>query len=68
MENGGKPVKMQIDSGASCNILPAKYVPPNTKLHKKDKELVMYSKTKLATLGTARISFRNLRNNKKFVT
>ncbi len=66
MEISGQPVKMQVDSGASCNILPKKYLPPNTKIQQKDKELVMYSKTKMATLGTARIGFRNLRNNKKY--
>ena len=27
MEVGRKPVKMLIDSGASCNVIPNKYVP-----------------------------------------
>ena len=27
MEIEGKTVKMQIDSGASCNVLPKKYLP-----------------------------------------
>ncbi|XP_028415809.1 uncharacterized protein K02A2.6-like [Dendronephthya gigantea] len=66
MEISGKPVKMQVDSGATCNILPKHLLPPNTEIQKKAKELIMYSKIKMTTLGTAKVSFRNLKNSKKY--
>ena len=32
IETEGKPVKMQIDSGASCNVMPEKFVPKRTEI------------------------------------
>ena len=42
---GGKEVKMLIDSGASCNFLPIKYLPKGTVVEKSSHILKMYSKS-----------------------
>ena len=61
-----KSVKMQIDSGATCNIVPQKLVPTTTSIVENRKELVSYCKNKLKAIGVANISFRNAKNNKKY--
>ena len=58
MEIQGKPVRMQIDSGASCNVLPKKYL--------SSKSLTAYNKQQISALGTARVSMRNPRTTKKY--
>ena len=45
MKIGGKEVKMLIDSGASCNFLPIKYLPKGTVVEKSSHTLKMYSKS-----------------------
>lgn len=48
---------MQIDKGASCNVLPQKYVtPPGTLITETDRTLKMYSKSTLPVLGTCRVT------------
>ena len=61
MEIQGNTVKMQIDSGASCNVLPKKYLPEGTEVQKTNKLLTAYNKQQILALGTARVSMRNLR-------
>lgn len=36
MEISEKTIRMQIDTGASCNVLPEKFVPPETCISKTD--------------------------------
>ena len=36
MEISGQPVKMQVDSGASCNVMPCKLLPKDTVITKTD--------------------------------
>lgn len=60
-----KPIRFQIDCGASINILPEMFidghdVTPTTKT------LVMWNKTEVKPLGTARIVIKNPKNGKKF--
>ena len=45
MKSGGKEVKVLIDSGASCNFLPIKYLPKGTLVEKSSHILKMYSKS-----------------------
>ena len=66
MEIQGKPVKMQIDSGASCNVLPKKYLPRVAEIQKSKKLLTAYNKQQISALGTARVSMRNPRTRKKY--
>ena len=66
MEIQGKTVKMQIDSGASCNVLPKKYLPTGTEVQKTNKLLTAYNKEQIPALGTARVSMRNPKTRKKY--
>ena len=65
MEIQGKPVRMQIDSGASCNVHPKKYLPGAAEIQKTNKLLTAYNKQQISALGTARVSMRNPRTRKK---
>ena len=62
----GKSVQMQIDTGASCNVLPQKFVPSGTNIIQSDLTLKMYSKSTMPVLGTCRVRMRNPKNNKKY--
>ena len=66
MEIGNELVKMQVDSGASCNVLPRKFLPKDTKIEKAKLKLSTSSKTNLKVLGVARLSLRNPKNKKKY--
>ncbi|XP_015760049.1 PREDICTED: uncharacterized protein K02A2.6-like [Acropora digitifera] len=44
-------VQMQIDTGASCNVLPQKFVLSGTIIIKSDRTLKMYSKSTMPVLG-----------------
>ena len=57
---------MQIDTGASCNVLPQKFVPSGTNIIQSDRTLKMYSKSTMPVLGTCRVRMRNPKNNKKY--
>ena len=63
MEIGKKTVKMQIDTGASCNVLPRSCLPADTEIQATKRELITYSKSTLSVLGTARVHIRNPCNN-----
>ena len=47
MEIANEFVKMQVDSGVSCNVLPRKFLPRDTEIKKTDLKLTTYSKTAL---------------------
>ena len=66
MEITGASIRMQIDTGAPCNVLPQKYVPPGTLITETDRTLKMYSKSTLPVLGTLRVSMRKPKNSKKY--
>ena len=65
MEIANELVKIQVDSGASCNVLPRKFLPRDTEIKKTNLKLTNYSKTNLKVLGVAKISLRNPKNKKK---
>ena len=44
MEIGNELVEMQVDSGASCNVLPRKYVIQDTEIKETNLKLTTYSK------------------------
>ena len=50
----GKEVKMLIDSGASCNVLPIKYLPKGTVVEKSSHTLKMYSKSTMSAIDKAK--------------
>ena len=66
MEIADELVKMQVDSGASCNVLPKKCLPKDSKIQKTDLKLTTYSKTNLKLLGVAKVSLCNPKNEKKY--
>ncbi|KAL6471864.1 hypothetical protein MHYP_G00205140 [Metynnis hypsauchen] len=63
---GEKPVKFQLDCGASCNIIPIQLLNQDTQLEKTKQVLVMYNKSTLNPLGKCRIKIRNPRNRKLY--
>ena len=64
---GGRSVKMLIDSGASCNVLPIKYLPKGTVLEKSSHTLRMYSKSTLSAVGPAKIPLVNPKNMESYL-
>ena len=66
MEIANELAKMQVDSGASCNVLPRKLLPRDTEIKKTNLKLTTYSETNLEVLGVAKISLRNPKNKKKY--
>ena len=68
MEINGKSVKMQIDSGASCNVLPKKLLSEDAEIVSSDQKLSTYCKSILPVLGVAKVSFRNVKNRRKYRT
>lgn len=66
MLTGERPVKFQLDCGASCNIIPIQLLNPDTVMEKMDQILVMYNKCTLKPIGKCRIKIRNPRNRKLY--
>ena len=66
MEIAVELLKMQVDSGASCNVFPKKFLPKDSKIQKTDLKLATYSKTNLKLLGVAKVSLCNPKNKKKY--
>ena len=58
---------MLIDSGASCNVLPIKYLPKGTVLEKSSHTLRMYSKSTLSAVGPAKIPLVNPKNMESYL-
>ena len=66
MEIGKKTLEVQIDTGASCNVLPRSCISNDTEIQTPKRELITYSKFKLRVLGTARVHIRNPCNNTEY--
>ena len=60
----GKAVPFHVDSGATVNVLPAKYV--GHKEINPTKVLQMWNKSELKPEGVKRVTIRNPRNDKKY--
>ena len=67
MKVGGKEVKMLIDSGASCNVLPIKYLHKGTVVENSSRTLKMYSKSTMSAIGKAKISLVNPKNMESYL-
>ena len=59
-------VKMQVHSGASCNVLPPKVLPKDTVVDKTEVKLTTYSKAGLKVLGVAKIQLGNPKTREKY--
>ena len=66
MDIGNKTIRMQVDTRASCNFLPCRYMSTATEIRRTKRELVTYSKAKLSVLETAIEPARNPRNNGEY--
>ena len=60
-----KPVKFQLDCGASVNLLPIKYI-GNREIIPCDRTFVIWNGTKVKPAGTCRINTRNSKTGKKY--
>lgn len=63
---GERPVKFQLDCGASLNIIPIQQLNPGTVMKKNEQILVIYNKSNLKPVGKCRIKIRNPRNRKLY--
>jgi len=60
---GKEPIAFQIDTGASVNLLPARYAPY---IEPTSKKLTMWNGSVLRPLGQCRTILRNPKNSKKY--
>jgi len=60
MEIANELVKMQVDSGAYCSVLPRKVFPGDTEIKKTDLKVTTYSKTNLKVLDVAKVSLMKI--------
>jgi len=66
MKLAGALVKMEVDSGASCNVLSQKLLPKDSVIDRADVKLTTYSKASLKVLGVTKVQLRNPKNQKKY--
>ena len=66
MELDGALVEMQVNSGASCNVLSQKLLPKDSVIDRADVKLTTYSKASLKVLGVTKVQLRNPQNQKKY--
>ena len=66
MEIANELVKMQVDSGASCNVLPRKCLPRYIEIKKTNLKLITYSKTNFKVVKIS-LRTRNPKNKKKYL-
>ena len=66
MEVAGALVKMQVDSGGSCNVLSRKLLPKDPVIDRADVKLTTYSKASFKVLDVTKVQLRNPKNQKKY--
>ena len=59
-------VKMQVDSGACCNVLPPKFLPKDTVADTTEVKLTTYAKASLKVLGVTKIQLGNPKTREKY--
>ena len=63
----GEKIQMQIDSGATVNILPKTCVPENVPIVQSPRQLNLYGNgASIAAEGTCRVLLKNLKNHRKY--
>ena len=60
------PVRFQIDSGATVNVIPQKYLHTDSDLKPDSVKLKMYNNTTLEAKGRTKLKLRNPKNGKKY--
>lgn len=66
MSVNGQHVKFQVDSGATCNIIPKSYLKTNNVITETDQILSMYNNTTIKPLGKCNMEFMNPKNGGKY--
>lgn len=61
-----KPVRFQLDSGASVNLINKRHI-GNTKITPSDKTLLMWNKSQVKPLGECKLKVCNPKNNKCYL-
>ena len=61
-----KPVKFQVDSGASCNVIPVHLLDESYKLKKTSQVLTMYNQAKVNPMGTCFVKMTNPKDGVKY--
>ena len=59
------PVRIQIDSGATVNVIPKRYIRDN-RVTPTSTVLQMWNKTRVITLGEAKVELQNPADNKRY--
>ena len=59
-------IKFQLDSGMTCNLLPADILQDESKLKVTQKILTMYNKTTVTPLGECTLELHNPKTHKKY--
>ncbi len=67
MEIAGKHVQFQIDSGATCNLIPEKMLPSDSEIVNEKPMLTMYNESNLKAVGMSKLRMRNPKTRKKYV-
>lgn len=63
----GKKIQMQVDCGATVNILPKKHVPSNVEIVQSPRRLSLYgSSASIEAEGTCRVLLKNPKTHKKY--
>ena len=63
----GKPVKMQVDSGATVNVIPRKHVPLGITIQENAKKLGLFGeKASITSIGTCNLYITNVKNRQCF--
>ena len=60
------PVKFQLDNGATCNLIPAKFLRAEVELFPTRKLLTMHNNTVMKPLGTSTVAVSNPKNSKTY--
>ena len=62
----GKKISMQVDSGATCNVILRRHVPDNVQINSCTKRLSLYGSKAGEGIGVCSISVKNLKNHMKY--
>ena len=62
----GEPMRFQVDSGATCNVISKLDLPADTRIRDTNVRLKMYDNSSITALGVATIRLVNPKNSKRY--
>lgn len=63
--NRNQQVKFQLDSGATINLIPARYVPKEL-IKSQEKRLTLYDNSTFSAIGTCELELKNPKNQRRY--